>query len=398
MKKFFKSDALFIGLAMFSMFFGAGNIIYPLAVGQYAGDKNLFAMFGLILTAAILPILGVIGMILFQGNYRDFFGRLGRVPGLLLSLATISLLGPLGSTPRCIALSFTTLKSSLPYLSLTSFSAISCLIILLCTLKKQYILALLGRILTPFLLFSLILIIVIGLIIAKEAESGSNGGLHMFLHGLYEGYNTMDLLASFFISSTIIGILRARALETEADKTGYLTIAYQASLVAACLLAAIYVGFSYIASFHASDLTLHAKDALLAGITMKIAGPYAGVLVCVAIALACLTTAIALISAFADFMQKEIFKETVSYEIILTGGVLLTFFVSTFEFNGISAFLWPILQIFYPGLIVLTLLNIAYKLWGFKPIKLPVFLIFATSLALYLMHIFSSSGNNLGIS
>src|ERR1700729_2091169 len=112
MKKILKSEALAIGLAMFSMFFGAGNIIYPLAVGQYAGDKNLFAMMGLILTAAVMPIAGVIAMILFDGDYRKFFGRLGRIPGFLLALTTISLLGPLGSSPRCIALAYTTLKNA----------------------------------------------------------------------------------------------------------------------------------------------------------------------------------------------------------------------------------------------------------------------------------------------
>src|ERR1700722_13643393 len=117
MKKYFSFEAFTIGLAMFSMFFGAGNVIFPLAVGQYAGDKNFYAMSGLILTAAIMPIIGVIAMILFDGNYRQFFGRLGKVPGFLLALIIISLLGPLGSTPRCIALSYTTLKSSFPELS-----------------------------------------------------------------------------------------------------------------------------------------------------------------------------------------------------------------------------------------------------------------------------------------
>lgn len=121
---------------------------------------------------------------------------------------------------------------------------------------------------------------------------------------------------------------------------------------------------------------MHGKEQLLAAITMKIAGPRAGILVCTAIALACLTTAIALISAFTDFIEKEVFKEKVSYEVILLGSLLVTFFISIFKFHGISSFLGPILQICYPGLIVLTLLNIAYRLKNFKPVKWPVFLAF----------------------
>lgn len=384
MKKKINSEAISIGLAMFSMFFGAGNIVYPLAVGQYAGDKNFFAMVGLILTAAVMPIAGVIAMILFDGNYRQFFGRLGRIPGFLLALTIISLLGPLGSTPRCIALAYTTLKSSFLDVSLTGFSALACGIIFLFTLKKKHILGLLGWILTPILLSALIIIVVIGLIMAPEAQNVDSSHLKMFLHGLSEGYNTMDLLAAFFFSSTIINILRVRIFEDETKKENYLKTAFQASLVAVCLLALIYVGFSYIASFHGNDLPINGKDELLAAITMKIAGPYAGILVCIAIALACLTTAIALISAFADFIQREVFKEKISYEVTLIGALFMTFFISTFEFTGISVFLWPILQICYPALIVLTFLNIAHRLTGLTTLKIPVLLTFVCSLIIYL--------------
>ncbi len=385
MRTFFKSEALSIGLAMFSMFFGAGNIIYPLAVGQYAGDKNLFAMLGLIITAAIMPIAGVIAMILFDGNYRQFFGRLGRLPGFLVALTIISLLGPLGSTPRCIALAYTTLKGSFLDMPFYLFSALSCGIIFLFTAKKKHILGLLGWILTPALLAALIIIIAIGLMTATEASSVAHTNLSMFLHGLNEGYNTMDLLAAFFFSSTIIHILRERCAADGSKKEVYLKTALQASIVGACLLAAIYVGFSYISSFHGDGLAINGKEELLAAITLKIAGAYAGTLVCIAIALACLTTAIALISAFTDFMQKEVFKEKIGYEITLIGALLLTFFVSTFEFTGISAFLWPVLQICYPGLIVLTFLNIAHKMTGLTPLKWPVFLTFAASTLFYLV-------------
>jgi LIVCS family branched-chain amino acid:cation transporter len=383
MNKFFKSQSLAIGLAMFSMFFGAGNIIFPLAVGQFAGDQNLYAMSGLILTAAILPIAGVIAMILFDGNTHQFFGRLGKVPGFLLALTTISLLGPLGSTPRCIALSYVTLKSSFSELSPILFSAFACGIIFLFTIRKNHILTLLGWVLTPVLLISLVSIIMMGLFTAPDVQNINETDTNMFLHGLKEGYNTMDLLAAFFFSSTILNILRMRLKADETGSSGYIKTALQASIIGALLLSIIYVGFSTLAAFHGSDLDSNAKDLLLSTITMKVAGTHAGTLVCITIALACLTTAIALISAFTDFVQKEVFHQKISYEIILIGSLLLTFFVSTFEFTGISTFLGPILQICYPGLIVLTLLNIAYRLKNFKPIKVPVFATFALSAFFY---------------
>lgn len=381
MKSIFKSQSLAIGLAMFSMFFGAGNIIFPLAVGQFAGDKNLLAISGLILTAAVMPIAGVIAMILFDGNYRQFFGRLGKTPGFLLAFITIALLGPLGSTPRCIALAFTTLKNSFPDLSIGIFSAVSCAIIFLLSYKKNHILTILGWVLTPMLLGSLAIIIVIGLMTTPEMQNIHQSDTNIFLYGLKEGYNTMDLLAAFFISSTIIGILKMRFKE-KASKT-YERTALRASIIGAFLLSVTYIGFSYLAALHGSDIITSSKDELLGAIAIRLTGPQAGILVCFTIALACLTTAIALISAFSDFVQKEVFQEKVSYEMILIGSLLLTFFVSTFEFTGISVFLDPVMQICYPGLIVLTILNIAYRLKNFKPIKLPVFAAFGCSFLAY---------------
>lgn len=351
-----------IGLALFSMFFGAGNIIYPLSLGQYAGDKNFFAVAGLLLTAAVIPLAGVIAMVLFNGSYRNFFGVIGRVPGFFLSLMIISLLGPLGSTPRCIALSYATLKNIFFEIPLPLFSALACAVIFLFTVRKRHILTLLGWVLTPFLLFSLIAIIVLGLFNAPVAPTVDASALDMFFHGLGEGYNTMDLLAAFFFSSTII-----RTLQSRDSVANPLRVAFEASMIAMVLLGAVYIGFSHIASLHAQDLVIGGKEELLSAISLKIAGPYAGLLVCTAIALACLTTAIALVAAFADFLQREVFSERVRYEAILIGTLFVTFFVSTFEFTGISVFLQPILQVCYPGLIALTLFNLAMK--GLRTLK-----------------------------
>lgn len=359
MKKTFSFEAIAIGLAMFSMFFGAGNVIFPLAVGQFAGDKSLFAMAGLLLTAAVMPIAGVIAMILYDGNIRAFFSRIGKIPGFILALATITLLGPLGSTPRCIALSYTTLKTFLPPISPLLFGAISCGILFLFTYKRTHLLKLLGWVLTPILLVSLLTIIFLGIFTPHEMATVEATKLQLFFHGLKEGYNTMDLLAAFFFSSTILSILRK-------DKANYMGLAFRASLVGAFLLGLIYIGFSTLAAFHGAGLNISGKDELLYALTLKIAGPYAGLLICVTVALACLTTAIALITAFTDYLQKEVFKERVGYRTLLIFSLIVTFFVSTFEFRGISAFLSPILEFCYPGLIALTIVNLIY---GLKKVK-----------------------------
>jgi LIVCS family branched-chain amino acid:cation transporter len=104
------------------------------------------------------------------------------------------------------------------------------------------------------------------------------------------------------------------------------------------------------------------RDEILSQITFKLMGPYAGIFVCFAIGLACLTTAVALISAFTDFLEKEICKEKFSYRSLLVLSLIVTYLVATLKFDKISAFLGPILQIIYPALIVLTVINILTNL------------------------------------
>lgn len=382
MRNFFKAETLATGLAMFSMFFGAGNVIYPLAVGLYAGDKSMLGIAGLIVTAVLVPLAGVIAMILFNGDYKAFFGRIGRVPGFLLALTIITLLGPLGSSPRCIALSYATMKLSFPSISPIWFSLVSCIIIFLCAYKKNRIIPLLGYVLTPMLLFSLAVIIVKGLLTAPNIVPVEESNLSIFVHGLKEGYNMMDLLAAFFFSSAILVSLRKEALQSHRDPV---ELAFRASFVAAALLAIVYIGFGLVASFHGNFLEINGTEDLLGAIALKIIGPSAGLIVSVAVTLACLTTAIALLSIFAEFLQHAVFDGKISYVNCLIVSLIVTFFVSTWEFTGISAFLVPILKVCYPGLIVLTILNIAYRLKNFQPIKVPVFLTFAIAFLVYII-------------
>jgi len=114
MKPKIQSNTLSTGLAMFSMFFGAGNVVFPLAMGQYAQDKNFFAILGLLITAVGVPFLGLMSMTLFDGDYRKFFGRIGKIPGFIIALAIMALIGPFGAMPRVIALSYSTAKNFFP--------------------------------------------------------------------------------------------------------------------------------------------------------------------------------------------------------------------------------------------------------------------------------------------
>lgn len=343
------------GLAIFAMFFGAGNITYPLALGQIALDKTVWGVSGFLLTAVAVPLLGLLAMFRYHGNIRLFFSRFGKISGLVIATLVISLLGPFGAAPRCIALMHATLSLSFPGLPLIIFSLGACGLIFLFSYKENRLIKLLGYTLSPLMVALLVFIVIKGLIWAPEAVAVStnpSGSAH-FWNGLIEGYNTMDLLAAFFFAPIVLSSLES----SESDHLSTRFMLY-ASMIGASLLALVYIGFCYLAYYFAPQLAGMPNDQLLGMIALIILGPHAGIIVGLTVSLACLTTAIALIAAFAKFIEKDILREKFNYVPILIVSLLMTFAVTTLEFQGIARLLDPVLKICYPALILLTFYNL----------------------------------------
>lgn len=355
-------DIIAAGMAIFAMYFGAGNIIFPLAMGKVALDKSPFALAGLLLTAVLLPFLGLVTMLLYQGKIRPFFGRLGKIPGFFLAIFTIALLGPLGCAPRCIALAFSTCALSFPHLSLNLFSALACLLIFFFVIHKGSLLNLIGYVLSPFKIGLLLLIVLIGFIKAPEmailSTPDSNGAL--LFYGLKQGYNTMDLLGSFFFAPVLLSSIAGR-YELESKR-----FFLKACLIGGALLSLVYVGFCYLTYLYASELATTPTDQLLAAIAFKVLGVKGGFIVMLTVSVACLTTAIALIAAFSNFIHTELFSNKVPYLVVVLFSLLLTYGLSIVGFQGIVALLMPILEYAYPVLIALTLYNFFAKYFSLR--------------------------------
>src|SRR5688572_23267278 len=128
-----------VGLAIFAMLFGAGNVVFPLALGREVGDQVLFALLGLCVTAVLVPLLGLVSSMLFDGDYRKFLATAGSVPAAIVAFICMILIGPFGATPRCITLSYAALKWHMPQLSLFVFSLIAAVIIFIATIRKNFI-------------------------------------------------------------------------------------------------------------------------------------------------------------------------------------------------------------------------------------------------------------------
>jgi len=391
MRRLLFNNTVATGFAIFSMFFGAGNVVFPLVIGRYAGDKNFYAVVGFLATAVIVPLIGLISMVLFNGDYKKFFGRLGRWPGNFVIFLSMSIIGPLAAIPRCIALSFTTVKSFLDNtflenINLFYFSLISCIIIYILTVRKNNIVDILGRVLSPILLGALTLIIIKGFWGAPSAATIFGRRRVFLLEGLIEGYNTMDIFAGFFFSAVVIAGLKKHFCGTKKiSQKELISKTLSAGLIGVSLLGLIYTGFSYLSSFYAEHLAAVEPDALISAISFRVLGNYAGIIACIAVSLACLTTAIALSLVFTDFLRTQVLKERLGYRSTLLISMAITFAVSNIGFAGIVRMIIPVLTVCYPALIVLAIVNIAYKLWGVRIVKTPVFAIFAFAFVYNLM-------------
>ncbi|NBV40290.1 branched-chain amino acid transport system II carrier protein [bacterium] len=366
---------LTIGLAIFSMLFGAGNIIYPIKAGVLSGSQNVFGMLGFILTGVLLPVIGLITMILFDGNYRRFFSRIGRIPGSLGILYCMLIIGPLIAMPRCITVPYEMLSPFLPdWITLTLFSIIFGSITLLLTYKESNLLDILGKFISPVLVGSLVIIIVKGLYNADSMIPQSKPALDVFQDQLFHGFQTLDLLGSLFFAYIVLKIMKANKLESEKPKDIALT-GLKAGLIGGGLLALIYVGFSYLGAYYGYIATADANGAqIFRNICLMILPEFGMYIIVTAVLMACLSTITALAAVFSEYLHYDVFYQKVPLTACLVITTAMTVFISNFGLSTILQVSEPIINIGYPIIISITLFNLLYKLFDFKPIKLPVLL------------------------
>ncbi len=406
------SQILSIGLAIFSMLFGAGNLIYPLAVGMSSGSNNPIGMLGFLLTAICLPMMGLIAMILFEGDYQAFFKRLGSIPGSLLIFACMMIIGPVIAIPRIVTLSHTMVA---PFLPCSLFSAITPLssfvfaivflgITFIGAYKENRIVDLLGYIVSPILLISLMTIMIKGILTADFVVPTTRSMQEIFTINFVRGYETLDLLATIFFSSIVIHILRS--LFGGNSDYNYYTLA-KVGLKAGCigvgLLASMYIGMSIVGMYHGHGLQYVNAGELFSAISFRILGSSGAAIISTTVLVTCISTAIALAAVIGEYIQITLSNSKLSYQtsvilaliacIPLSSG-LLNVIASAFHNAPIKKAALdyvleitggPVLYIGYPVIITLTLCNIAYKLWNFKPVKIPVLLTFIITTISYLL-------------
>ena len=382
-KKVQGSGAFSTGMALFSMFFGAGNLIFPLIIGRMAGNETPFAILGLGISAVAFPLLGLVAMMYFAGDIHAFLRRLGKIPALILLFFLQMSMGPLGCLPRLITLMYASVKPYFPELSLLAFSLFISAVIFLLTFRPQKIVGLLGVILTPLFLGIMGILIVVGMIHAPSMQPVAESGAHYFGQGLKLGYQTMDLICALLFATIVLPHLTKGSEHLPPEEVKKLTRKRMAmaSLIAAGLLMVSYIGLCWISAHHSWTLDPNlAPEDLLQGIAVRVLGPVGGLIAAATTLLACLTTAMSLAAVFAQYLHKDVFSKKIGNSAALALTLGATAMVATLGFSGIVRLWGPILDVLYPALIVLCLFNIAHSVYQVRSIRTPVFLTLAIGL------------------
>jgi branched-chain amino acid:cation transporter, LIVCS family len=351
-------DILKASLILFGMMFGAGNVIFPVLLGEYAGAHSGWAIFGFCLAGVVIPFLGLLAMMMYSGDYRKFFGRIGERPGLILFGLIIFLLGPVGAIPRLITISFATMKPYMVGLGPTLFSLLACVGCFALVCKKRGVLTILGYVLTPLLMGALAIIICRGLWMGPTEVATAHTAGESWTHGLHMGYSLLDLFAAFLYANVIL-----TSLTRKEESRGQLARkVLWATGIAAVLLALTYAGLTYVGAFHAANVNaVGDPEEVLRNVSLHMLGNFGGVVACVAVSMACLTTALSLTIVCSNFVHKEMFKDRGSRLVPVAITLALSFAISTLGFGGIARLIGPTLNVLHPFLILLCVFNIAAK-------------------------------------
>ncbi|TQS75833.1 branched-chain amino acid transport system II carrier protein [Ornithinibacillus gellani] len=350
-----------IGVMLFALFFGAGNLIFPAELGQGSGSNLLPAIIGFLITGTGLPLLGVLA-IAYSGseNLQELAGRIHPIYALCFTSLLYLTIGPFFAAPRTATVAYEVgfqpfIGEGSQQIGLFIFSFIFFAVTLLFSLKPAKLVDNVGKILAPGIV--ILLAILLSLVVIKpmgsiEAplEAYANGA---FVTGFLEGYNTMDALASLVFAIIVIKAIRCMGITSKHD---IIRSTAKAGTVAIILLSVIYVGIAYLGatSTHVFGVFENGGPVLSSASTYYF-GALGTVLLAIVITLACLTTAIGLVTACAEYFQTLLPK--VSYSMLVVFFSVLTFVIANFGLTNIIKYSEPVLMFLYPLAIVLILLT-----------------------------------------
>ncbi len=360
-------EILPIGLMLFASFFGAGNLIFPPALGQSAGVNFLPAAAGFCTTGVGIPLLGIIAIGLLRASNPEALA-LPVHPKFAKALIVVTVLtiGPFFAIPRTGAVSFDV--GILPFISaenydlgLALYSLFFFVVTYFLSINPSKIVDWVGKILTPLLLIS-IAILVVQVFMHPMGEPQQAGGYYAsmpYLKGFQEGYYTMDLLATMLFGTVVIDSIKVRGISEGSVLT---RTCIMAGIIAAVLLAAIYFSLTYTGATSVAVFGVSDNGAIaLSSIANYYMGTAGNVVLCLMIFFACLTTSIGLTVSAGSYLE-QVLKYKMQYQRIAAIICIFSFAVSNVGLTKIISLSVPVLCLLYPIVIVLVMM-------AFMPVK-----------------------------
>ncbi|WP_409273525.1 branched-chain amino acid transport system II carrier protein [Neobacillus sp. SCS-31] len=361
MKKF---DTLFIGFMLFSMFFGAGNLIFPPMLGALSGTSYWLAMAGFILTAVGLPLAVLVAVSLVKGGAEALASRVHPTFSTIFMAVVYLSIGPFLAIPRNASVAFE--MGVLPFaaeslnksLALFVYSAVFFLIVYLTTMNHEKLEKYMGRWITPVLLISIVALCTAGFVKLGGDFNAPAGGYEKaaFFKGFIEGYNTMDALASLAFGIVILTAVKQRGISNEKQLTRYTV---KAAVIAGSLLALIYVSIGYIGGKMGAEGSFESGTELLTATSAFLFGTSGPVLLGLIFTLACFTTVVGLTVACGHYFSNLFPK--LSYKAVVSMVALSGFVLSNAGLAQILKVSVPFLVTAYPLTIVLITLSFFHR-------------------------------------
>lgn len=364
--KLSRNKMLLVSFMLFSLFFGAGNLIFPPFLGQNAGSHTLPAMLGFLATAVVLPVLGVVVVARFDG--LDRLGQqVGKRFAIVFTLLIYLSIGPGLGIPRAASVPFE--MAVAPYLPegtnttvwMLVYSLAFFLVALWLCMTPGKLVNRIGHFLTPSLLVLLVFLFVCFLFRGEVnvAPSQTAYDVAPFLKGFSEGYQTMDTIAALNFGLVIATTLGSFGMTEKRDRMRHTV---PAGIFAGTILALVYAMLSYMGMCSSGVYAIQDNGAwTLRCIVYQLFGAPGAVLLAAIFTLACLTTCVGLINSISQYFSTLFGK--LSYRqwvLVMTG---FSFLVCNLGLNAILSISIPILNAIYPVAIVLILLGLTHSLW-----------------------------------
>lgn len=380
-----KKNLLFLSLTLFSMFFGAGNLIFPPFLGQNAGSQSVLALLGFLITTVGFPVMGIAVVSRFNG-LDNLAKKVHPAFGLVLTILIYLSIGPLLATPRTATLPFEmAIVPLLPagishQISLLIFTVIFFAIAYLLSRNPSKLTDILGKVLTPALL--LLILIVFGAALLHPLGTAAAPQIAYssspLVKGFLEGYLTMDALAA--LNFGIVVALNIRAMGITEEKEIMKTSIF-AGCISGIILAIIYVMLCYLGtSLSGMPLGATGADTLILAVTTLFGQP--GLLVMAMIfLLACMTTCVGLLTSCSEYFCS--LTPRFSYQKWLIVLTLFALVVANFGLAAILSLSVPILNMLYPMALVLILLGTFHSLYQDNRFVYPMTVISAGFISIF---------------